>query len=119
MKNLRPKNPDERKWAMIMHSAALLGLIIAPAIVLGPALVWFLKRNDSVYLDMQGKKALNFQLTVLLFVFAMFILSIIIRPLFILGFFAGLAGLIFAAIAGINIYSNGDYDYPFTFTPIK
>lgn len=114
MSKLQPYDIDERKWAMIMHGAAFSGLIFPLGLVLGPVLIWFLKRKQSVYLDIQGKKAINFQFTILIIVFALFLLSIIVSPLFIIGSLAGLMGLIFAAIAGIGIYNKGDYNYPFS-----
>jgi uncharacterized Tic20 family protein len=114
MSKLQPYDIDERKWAMIMHGAAFAGLIFTLGLVLGPVLVWFIKRNNSVYLDIQGRKAINFQLTILITVFALFLLSIIIRPFFIFGILIGLLGLVFAAIAGISIYNKGDYNYPFS-----
>ncbi|MEE9327598.1 MAG: DUF4870 domain-containing protein [Cocleimonas sp.] len=114
MSKLQPYDIDERKWAMIIHGAAFSGLIFPLGLVLGPTLVWFFKRKDSIYLDAQGRKVINFQLTILIAVFVLFLLSIIIRPFFIFGSLIGLLGLVFAAIAGISIYNTGDYNYPFS-----
>jgi uncharacterized protein len=61
---VRDTKPQERTWAMACHMAALAGLIIPLAHVLGPLLVWLVKRNEMVYADDQGKEALNFQLSI-------------------------------------------------------
>ncbi len=112
---LKPISPEEQKWGMIMHLAALVGLLLPLGLVLGPLLVWFLKRNDSPFLYAQGKKAVNFQLTILIIAFVMVLLSIMIRPLISVAFMAGLAGLVFAVIAGVSTNKGKDYNYPFSF----
>ncbi len=116
---LQPSNPDEKKWGIVIHLAAFVGLLLAPGLALGPLIVWMLKKHDSSYLDAQGKKAINFQLTILLATFVLAMLSIIIRPILAIAFVTGIAGLVFAAIAGVNIYKNGDFNYPFSLKIIK
>ncbi len=118
-KDLLPHTPEERKWASTMHAAALIGLLLAPGLVLGPLLVWFLKKGDSQYLNEQGKNAINFQLTILLIVFIFALLSAIIKPLLAIAFMTGIGGIIFAAMAAFNVYKDGDFKYPFSFTIIK
>jgi len=43
-------NPEiERNWAMLAHS---LGLILIPFVnIVGPFLVWLIKRNSSAFID--------------------------------------------------------------------
>ena len=117
--DLQPLDSEERKWAMTMHFAALVGLLLAPGLVLGPLIVWALKKNDSQYLNSQGKKAVNFQLTIVLAAFVVALLSAIIRPLLAVAFMIGITGLVFAAFAGISVYRDGDYEYPFSLNIIK
>ena len=66
---LQPKDLSERKWATAMHASAIAGVLMPLALALGPLLVWMLKKHESDYLDAQGKKAINFQLTVLVAAF--------------------------------------------------
>ena len=118
-KDLLPQNPEERKWAITMHAAALIGLLLAPGLVLGPLIVWFLKKEDSQYLNEQGKKAINFQLTILLIVFIFALLSAIIKPLLAIAFMTGIGGIIFAGMAAFSVHKNGDFEYPFSLIIIK
>lgn len=119
-KNLQPSgDPSQYKWGMVIHLSALIGLLLPLGLVLGPLIVWMLKKNDGTYFDEQGKKAVNFQLTILLSAFVFALLGTIIKPLFTLAFVAGIAGLLFALIAGISVKSKGDYNYPFSFRIIK
>jgi hypothetical protein len=117
--DLQPSNPDEKKWGMVIHAAALVGILLAPGLVLGPLIVWILKKHDSPYLDAQGKKAVNFQLTILLAVFVLALLSVIIRPILAVAFMTGIGGLVFAVMAGYSVYKKGDFDYPFSLNIIK
>ena len=117
--DLQPTNPDEKKWGIAIHAAALVGMLLAPGLVLGPFFIWALKKRDSDYLDIQGKKAVNFQLTILLIVFVLALLSVIVKPILAVAFMTGIAGLIFAGIAAVNVYKTGDFNYPFSLNIIK
>jgi uncharacterized Tic20 family protein len=117
--NKIPTNPNDKKWGMALHLSALIGLLLPLGLVLGPLIVWMLKKNDGEYFDVQGKNAVNFQLTILIAAFVFAVLGTMIKPLFTLAFVAGIAGILFAVIAGINVSSNGDYKYPFSFRFIK
>jgi len=120
-KEIQPSggDPSQYKWGMVIHLSALIGLLLPLGLVLGPLLVWMLKKNDATFFDEQGKKAVNFQLTILILAFIFALLGTFIKPLFALAFVSGIAGILFAIIAGINISSNGDYNYPFSFKFIK
>ncbi|AET63997.1 DUF4870 domain-containing protein [Methanothrix harundinacea] len=59
---------DARTWATLCHLSALLMLLGVPlGNVLGPLVVWLVKRNQHTFVDDQGKEALNFQLSVTLY----------------------------------------------------
>lgn len=116
---LKPITPHEKTWGMFVHLSALLGLLLPLGLVLGPLIVWLLKRKESRFIDEQGKRAVNFQLTILIIAFVIGLLSTIIRPLLPIAFMVGLAALIFAAMAGVSIYNGKDYRYPFSFTFMK
>jgi len=119
-KEIQPSgDPSQYKWGMAIHLSALIGLLLPLGLVLGPLIIWMLKKNDSAFFDKQGKKAVNFQLTVLIAAFLFALLGAAIKPLFALAFMAGLAGLVFAIIAGLSVYKKGDFDYPFSFKFIK
>jgi uncharacterized protein len=57
---------DEKTWGVLTHLAGIIGLFIIPGVgnVLAALGVWLFKRNESVFLDDQGKEALNFQITI-------------------------------------------------------
>jgi len=113
--DLIPSNDNERNWGMAIHLSALIGLLLPLGLVLGPMIVWMLKKNEGEFFNVQGKKAVNFQLTILIVAFLFALLSIMIRPVISIAFMAGFAGIVFAIIAGVSIKRGSDYNYPFSF----
>jgi uncharacterized Tic20 family protein len=110
---------------MLCHLSALAGYIIPFGNVLGPLIIWQIKKNEFPSVEEHGKAALNFPITVLIGVFvgaiAAFLLSFVcIGFLFIpvvLAIF--LCGLIFAVIAGIKANNGEPYRYPWSLNLVK
>lgn len=68
--NIENNQEIERNWAMLAH---FLGLAPMPILnVLGPLLVWLLKKDSSTYIQQHAKEAVNFQVTVLIGLFISF-----------------------------------------------
>ena len=116
---LQPKNLTERKWATAIHASAFAGMLFPLALALGPLLVWMLKKHESDYLDIQGKKAINFQLTVLLITFACALVAVLIKPIFALAVVSVIGGLVFAVMAAVMVYKEGNFHYPFSLNIVK
>jgi len=64
----REPNRDARMWAMFAHLAGFGGIVV-PVIgsILGPLIIWLLKKEQYPFVDEQGKEALNFQITMLIY----------------------------------------------------
>lgn len=113
-----PISAEDRKWGMLVHLSAFAGLLIPLGTLLGPLAVWLLKREQSIFVDDQGKEALNFQLTVIIY-------SIISSLLIVVGIgivllvIIGIMALILTVMAGIKANEGIYYRYPFTFRLIK
>ncbi|MCX6020461.1 MAG: DUF4870 domain-containing protein [Chloroflexi bacterium] len=116
---LTAEERQERNWGMICHLSALVGLIGVPfGNVLGPLVVWLLKRNDSPYVDAQGKESLNFQISMTLYAIACIVLMFVVIG-FILFPILMVAWLVFVIIASVRA-SNGElYHYPMTLRLVK
>ena len=105
---------------MLCHLSALAGYIIPFGNVLGPLLIWQIKKNEFPSVEEHGKAALNFQLTVLIALFVSIIASVLLSFVCI-GFLlipvvvaVGLCGLIFAIIAAIKASNGEAYRYPWS-----
>jgi len=109
---------DERQWAMFAHLSALIGFIIPFGNLLGPLIIWLMKKETMPFVDQQGKEALNFQITVTIAMMISAILIIVVIG-FVLMFVIGLAALILTIMAGIKANEGVAYRYPFTLRLIK
>jgi uncharacterized protein len=109
---------DARTWGMLAHLSALVQLLGIPSIV-GPLVVWLIKKNEFPFVDDQGKESLNFNLTVLL---AALVISptICLAGLGIILLIAlGVAALILAIIGAMKANEGVAYRYPWTLRLIK
>ena len=95
---------------MLCHLAAFGGLFIPFGNILGPLIVWLVKRYDSPFIDHHGKEALNFQICTTILVFVLLIIFIVMRAIAgfigIIGIIATLFGFIAMLIAlAVFVYS--------------
>ncbi len=64
----RETNRDARMWAMLCHLAGFAGLLpVVVGSVIGPLIIWLIKKEQYPFVDEQGKEALNFQITMLIY----------------------------------------------------
>lgn len=91
---------DERLWAAFSHLSALAIFFIPFGNILGPLVIWLLKRDDSEFIGDQAKEALNFQisLTIYTLVATILIIFLIGIPLLLLIVIGGFFTTIIAAI---------------------
>jgi len=56
---------EERNWGLATHLAGVAGMLFIPPVgnILAVLVIWLIKRNESDFLDQNGKEALNFQIT--------------------------------------------------------
>ncbi|MGM8213276.1 DUF4870 domain-containing protein [Virgibacillus sp. W0430] len=103
---------DERMIAMLMYIVSFF----VP--VLGPLIIWLIKRDDSDFIDFHGKEYFNFFIsftiysiisTILMLVLVGFILIIVIAILM----------FIFTLIALIKAYNGERYRIPLTIRLLK
>lgn len=105
---------NARTWCALCHASALLGVFLHfPGHLLGPLVVWLVKRGDSPEIDAHGKEALNFQISMLLYtlisgVFCLILIGFVfIAVLWVLN-------AVFVIIASIQASEGKFYRYPMT-----
>ncbi len=117
--NLSPTpSPEARQWAMFCHFAAFAGLLIPFGNLLGPLVVWQLKRDFDPFVDDQGKEALNFHITVSIAALVCMLLALVVIGFLLLPLL-GLAALVLTIIAGIKANEGQTYCYPLCWRLIK
>ena len=123
-----PPGPESqaRTWNMLCHLSALAVFVGIPfGNILGPLIIWQIKKNEFPSVEIHGKASLNFQITVTIaalisgavaFVLSFFCIGYLLIPVVLL---IGLAGLVFAIIAGIKANNGEDYQYPYSIEFVK
>ena len=109
---------EQKQWGMFAHLAALAGFVIPFGNVLGPLIVWLVKKNEMPFVDEQGKESLNFQITVFI-AMVVSIMAMFILIGFVLIFIVGIGALVLTIMAGIKANNGESYRYPFTLRLIK
>jgi len=104
---------------VLCHASALLGLFLHFfGHLLGPLIVWLVKRGDSPEIDTHGKESLNFQLSMLIYDAIAFVLCFVLIgiPILIL---LWVLNTIFVIIASIQASEGKLYRYPLAISLIK
>lgn len=103
---------DERLLAMLIYVTSFFTTII------GPILIWLIKRDDSLFIDYHGKEYLNFIISYAVYGFiaglTVFIaIGIVLAPL------VAILVFIFTIIAAIKAFQGEMYKIPLVFRIIK
>ena len=110
---------DERMWGMLCHLAALAGFVVPFGNILGPLVVWLIKKEEFDFVADQGKEALNFQITVAI----AGLICIPFMPLFGLGILMSIvvviAALVLTVKAAIKANEGVAYRYPYALKLVK
>jgi uncharacterized protein len=105
---------DDRVLGLLSHLLA-----IVPGVgILGPLVIYLIKRGQSSFVEENAKESLNFQITMIL----AFIISGILTVVwigFILLAVLGIAEVVLVIIATIRASENKIYRYPFNLRLIK
>jgi len=118
METIPPAAPSSssqtRTWCVLCHASALLGLFFHfLGHLLGPLIVWLVKRGDSPEIDAHGKESLNFQLSMLIYDAVAAILCIVLIgvPILVL---LWIMNTILVIIASVRASEGQFYRYPLT-----
>ena len=104
---------------MICHLIALVGLLgNGIGFVIGPLVVWLMKKEEDPFIDEQGKEAVNFQITMMIAAAISAALMLILIGFLLIAIVAALM-IIFPIIGGIKANAGEHYRYPLTIRFIK
>ncbi len=109
---------DERTWGMLCHLAAFSGFIIPLGNVLGPLVIWLIKKDEMPFVNDQGKESLNFQLTMMIALIISAILVVVLIGFALLAILA-VFQIIVLIIATIKANEGVRYRYPYAIRFIK
>jgi len=136
---------DERTWATFVHLAGIVGSMFLASVgnIIAALVMWLIKRNESSFVDEQGKEALNFQITIAIVNAILGVLAAIrlgfwsFNNMFMnhnnwgfdgfreFSFYSGLHSavwifnIVFSIIAAINASKGVSYRYPISWRLVK
>ncbi|MEE8321555.1 MAG: DUF4870 domain-containing protein [Gammaproteobacteria bacterium] len=109
---------DERMWGMLCHLIAFSGFVVPFGSLLGPLIIWLIKKDEMPFVDDQGKESLNFQLTMLIAFIISIILIVVVIGILLLGVLC-IYEIVVLIIATIKANEGVRYRYPYTIRFIK
>lgn len=112
-----PPSPDDnqvRQWIIALHLSAFAGLLI-PGFgnILGPLIIWLIKKAEIPALDPVGRSVLNFQISWTIYAIvsglSMFLcIGLVLFPA------VAIAWLVFVILGAIKASNGEAYKFPLT-----
>ena len=107
-----PVSSDDTTWALLAHlSYFVLGLI-------GPLVIFLVKKDSSPFVRQHSAEALNFHITIMLASIVSFVLMLVLIG-FLTLFAVIIAGAVYSVIAAIAANRGQSYRYPLTLRLVK
>jgi uncharacterized Tic20 family protein len=115
----REMSKQEQNWGMLCHLTALSLLLGVPfGNMLGPLIVWLVKRNEYPFVDEQGRESLNFQISMTICAILSGLL-VLVAVGFILLVVVAVADIILVIVASVKVSNGKPYRYPLTVRLLK
>ena len=104
-----PPTGDEKTLALLAHVLTFVFPILAPLVI------YLVKKDESSFVAYHAKESLNFQISLFIICFALFITIIGILVVWIVA----ILGYVFVIVATIRASEGRLYRYPFSIRLIK
>ena len=108
----------EQQWIVFLNISALAGFVV-PSIghILGPLIIWLVKKPESPAIDAAGRNVLNFQISWTIWMVASVVIaavgSCLVIPI-VLPFAVGIAWIVFVILGTIKASNGEPYTFPLT-----
>ncbi len=103
----------DRTWGILVHATAFVGLVVPFGNIIAPLIIWALKKEESPFVDANGKQAINFQITWTILLIAAAISIVLVIGLVLVPIVA-LAWVILVCVAIVKTSNDEVYEYPLT-----
>jgi len=110
---------SNKTWAMLCHLTALSFYIGVPfGNILGPLIIWLIKKDGMPTVDQHGKESFNFQISMTIYGLVAGLLTFVLIGFLLLPIVV-IAQIVFVVIASIKANNGEAYRYPLTIRFIK
>jgi uncharacterized Tic20 family protein len=109
---------EARNLAMFCHLLGFAGFVVPFGSILGPLVLWLIKREDHPFVDDQGKQALNWQISIFIYaIIATFMIVVLIGLLLLPAVL--IMWLVFTIVGAVKAQKGIAYRYPLTIPFVK
>ncbi len=102
---------EAKNMAMLCHILGLVG-------ILGPLIAWIIVKDKHPFVDSEGKEAINFQISMLIYWFIAGLLTVVAIGVILMPVLL-LLNLIFVILAAVSASGGKPYRYPIAIRFIK
>jgi len=118
------ESPDAKTMGMLAH------LLVIFTGFIGPLIIWLVKKDQSPFVNQQGKEALNWGITITIAFVAVFVLSFLVVWIPFIGCVSwmlsclivpaiGVCNIVFGILSTITVNKGQPYRYPVCIRLIK
>lgn len=113
------QSKEVRLWATFAHLSGFAGFIV-PLVgnILGPLIIWLIKKEDSQVIGEHAKEALNFQISITIYTLVSYVLVLVLIGVPIVIALV-IFDIVFVIKASIAANKGEYYKYPLTIRLIK
>lgn len=109
---------DEKNMGVLVHLASFSGYLVPLGSILGPLIVWLMKRDEFPFVESCGRNCLNFKISMIIYFIISGILMLVGIGFIVFGLLA-IFDIIVTIIAAIKASEGESYRYPLTINFIK
>lgn len=104
---------DAKMWGMLAHLTSFAFFIFPFGNILGPLIIWLIKKDEYPFVDDQGKESLNFQISMTIYglIAGVLVLILVGVALLVVVF---IVDFILVIVASIKANDGEHYRYPLT-----
>ncbi|NRD71954.1 DUF4870 domain-containing protein [Shewanella sp. VB17] len=103
---------------IVVHASSFAGYMIPFGSILGPLVVWLMKRDEIAFVDDCGRHCLNFKLSLMIYMMISGILMFIGIGFIMMGILV-ILDIVFTIIAVMKASEGISYQYPMSINFIK
>jgi uncharacterized Tic20 family protein len=110
-----PSGPDERQWKTFLHLSALIGLVLPTCgNIVGPLVIWLLKKQELPGLEAEGRKVLNFQISATIYMVVLSLIGFIACVFVFLPLAVFIWWLVYTILGAVKASNNESIEFPLT-----
>lgn len=113
-----PGGISDQQWIVFLHLSAFAGLVL-PSFgnILGPLIIWLVKKSESAAIDAAGKDVLNFQISWTIWMFVSIAVAVagscLMFPV-VIPFGLLIAWVVFVILGAVKAGNGETYKFPLT-----